>query len=265
MEELNYYIKGIADRLFISHSGTERDRIKLSITSLQTKLKRHFGNKIIAIVKFGSYTRGTILPRKYDLKSDIDIMIEFNTKDYPEMNPETYRRNLRKFADLYYPRSIVSLSLPSIVLELQNIKFDLVPAVKESSFFFIKTYIPDSGNEWQETDPNGFNDDLVQANKRYNNIVKPIIRLMKYWNASNNYPYESFVLEQIIADMNFSNDSYESGFFYAISNLPTYGGTVFFKNKVNTLQHNKDWVIEYLNRGEIEKAKMRLHKILPRV
>ncbi|WP_239774531.1 SMODS domain-containing nucleotidyltransferase [Tenacibaculum finnmarkense] len=263
MITINNYIKNIGDKLFISHNSTERTNINLSIDSIKKKLNYHFGNNISEIILFGSYTRGTILPRKYDTRSDIDIMVVFNTNDYNEKTPETYRNNLKKFADLKYPRSLVSKDLPSIVIELQKIKFDLVPAIISTSWFSSKTYIPNSGNEWQETDPNGFNNDLTQANQQYGNIVKPIIRLMKYWNTRNNSPYESFDLEQIISEMNFSRDNFESGFFYAIDQLPVAGRSTFLKNKVEILRTNKDWILEYLKRENTIKAKERLHKILP--
>ncbi len=88
---------------------------------------------------------------------------------------------------------------------------------------------------------------------------------MKYWNANNGKPYNSFELELIIAEMDFSEDNIESGFFYAIDNLPTFDKSDYAIGKINTLKKNKDWVIEYLERGNTEKAKQRLHKILPKI
>jgi predicted nucleotidyltransferase len=263
MATINNYIKNIADTLFISYGTTERTNIDLSIASIKRKLNDHFGNRITEIILFGSYARGTILPRKYDTNSDIDIMIVFNTNDFKEMMPETYRDNLKKFADLKYPRSLVTKSLPSIVVELQKIKFDLVPAVINTSWFLSTIYIPNRGSEWQETDPNGFTANLTNVNQQYGNIVKPIIRLMKYWNTRNGSPYESFELERIISEMNFNGDNFESGFLYAIDQLPISNRTVFLKNKVEVLRNNKDWIVEYLNKEDTVKAKERLHKILP--
>ena len=157
----------------------------------------------------------------------------------------------------------MSKDLPSIVVELQSIKFDLVPAVINSTWMSSTIYIPNSGNEWQETDPNGFNSDLTTANQQYGNIVKPIIRLMKYWNTRNGSPYDSFELEQIVSKMNFSGDNYEKGFFYAVDQLPTSWRTDSLKKKVEVLRNNKNWIVEYLNRENTIKAKEWLHKILP--
>lgn len=263
MASLNYYITKISQELFISHNSPERTSIDTSLNYLKANIKTYFGNQVNQVIAFGSYTRGTIIPRKYDSNSDVDLMIEFNISTYSEKTPETYRNNLKRFVDTKYPRSISNKDLPSIMLELSKIKFDLVPAIIYTSWLSSTIYIPKSGNEWQETDPKGFNTKLTESNQKYKNIVKPIIRLLKFWNHRNNYPYESYELEKIIADMNFSGDTIETGFYYAIDNLPTSWRTEFTKQKVQTLRNNKDWIIEYLNRDNIDKAKEAFHRIVP--
>ena len=89
MATINNYISNLTNTLFISHGSTERTNINSSITSIKRKLNAHFEDKISEIILFGSYSRGTILPRKYDTNSDIDIMIVFNTNDYNEKTAET--------------------------------------------------------------------------------------------------------------------------------------------------------------------------------
>lgn len=263
MANLNYYLTQISNTLYISYGSDERNGIDRSLNYLKSNIKTYFGTRVKSVTTFGSFTRGTIVPRAYDLNSDIDLLIEFNKTDYPERTPETYRNNLKAFANTKYPRSISNKDLPSIMLELSNIKFDLVPSIVEEGWFNSTTYIPKSGNEWQETDPKGFNDKLTEANKSYKNVVKPIVRLLKFWNCRANYPYASYELEQIIADMNFSGDTIESGFYYAIDNLPTSWRTESTKQKVSTLINNKNWILEHLKRENIDKAKETLHRILP--
>lgn len=263
MASLNYYITRITNKLFISYGSTERKSIDTSVGYLTTNLKNYFGNQIVEIILFGSYTRGTIIPRKYDLNSDVDIMVVFNNDLYPEKRPNTYRENLKRFVDLKYPRSISNKDLPSVMLILSKIKFDLVPAVKNNRWFSETLYIPKNQIEWQSTDPKGFNKELSDANQKYKNIVKPIIRLLKYWNHKNNYPYDSYELEQIISKMNFSGDNIETGFYYAIELLPTSRRSEFTKGKVKTLRNNKNWIIEYLERENITKAKECFHRIVP--
>jgi len=42
---------------------------------------------------------------------------------------------------------------------------------------------------------------LESANKNHRFLIKPTIRLVKYWNARNHYPFESFELEKWICNL----------------------------------------------------------------
>ncbi|MCP2775197.1 SMODS domain-containing nucleotidyltransferase, partial [Salmonella enterica] len=88
---------------------------------------------------------------------------------------------LRRFAELRYASSEVAQSHPTVALELNHIRFELVPALKS---WFSGLQIPAKGSDyqsWQDTDPNGFNEKLVNANQANANLIKPLVRIMKYW------------------------------------------------------------------------------------
>jgi hypothetical protein len=140
-----------------------------------------------------------------------------------------------------------------VVLELNKIKFDLVPSRIVNNYFSSSYQIPDKNGSWMSTDPSGFNTKLTEANTRYNSLVKPMVRLFKRWNANNGYPFSSYDLENLIADVDFSGDNYESGFLYAIKQFSTWGLGVSATQKVNTLQSNGEWIKEYLDRDNQEK------------
>ncbi|OJW34618.1 MAG: hypothetical protein BGO54_07765 [Sphingobacteriales bacterium 46-32] len=260
---LNNHLKRISSDLFIKYSSVEREKIDKSVNNIIDKLDEYFDDEIDEPILFGSYTRDTILPRRFDPNSDIDILIQFNTEDYDKLKPESYRSQLKRFAEENYPYSIVVKDHPSIVLELNHIKFDLVPAIFDKGIFYDSIEIPNKNGGWMETEPDKFNDDLKKVNTRYNSIVKPIIRLIKYWNASHGYPYFSFELETAIADMDFSNDNLESGFLYAIKKMPVDNLPDWAAKKVDVLKSDAKWVKEYLEREEISKAKKSLERILP--
>ena len=260
---LNNHLKRISTELFIKYSSVERQKIDRSVDNIIGKLDEYFDDEIDEPILFGSYTRDTILPRRFDPNSDIDILIQFNTKDYDKLKPESYRNQLKRFAEENYPSSIVVKDHPSIVLELNHIKFDLVPSIFDEGFFYDSIEIPAKNGGWMETEPDKFNDELTKANTRYNSIVKPIIRLIKYWNASHDYPYFSFELETAIADMDFNNNNFETGFLYAIKKLSTHNLPDWAAKKVEVLKSDAKWVKEYLELGEILKAKKSLERILP--
>jgi hypothetical protein len=133
------------------------------------------------------------LPRNFDEESDIDILVVFNYSEYT-YTPETYRNQLKRFAESRYSTSKVLKSHPSIVLEMNKIKFDLVPSRITGNYFYTTYQIPDKNGYWQNTDPKGFNEELTRVNTQYNYIVKPLIRVFKRWNSYNDYPYSSYEL-----------------------------------------------------------------------
>lgn len=194
------YLSNLANEMIIRDS--EKESINTSYRTLEQRINRYFGNEVIEVIKFGSYTRGTILPRKFDSNSDIDVMIVF--KNPVNYNPQTYLNYLKKFAEKNYYSSEIYQSHPTIVLELNHIKFELIPAKLE---LWQKYSIPKNTTEWMLTEPNSFNDTLIEANKNNLSKIKPIVRLVKYWNIQNGKNLNSFELERKIAD-NMRNSVY---------------------------------------------------------
>lgn len=190
------HLQSTAGRAILS--AGETSSIQTSITTIASRLDSHFGTGISSRFRFGSSIRGTILPRKIDEHSDIDYMVVFAKND---AKPQTYLDRLKRFADAYYSSSETKQSHPSIVLELNHIKFDLVPAVKT---IWDTLQIPNNAGDWQDTDPTGFSKQLEDANKRHNSLLKPTIRLLKYWNAQRGYPFESFGLEKWAAAIGYT-------------------------------------------------------------
>lgn len=265
---IDYYLSTLAKNYYLKNSSTEVAKIDISIASLRTNLQTYLGAKMNRSFVFGSYDRDTILPRSLDSKSDVDLMVVFNHTDF-ERTPETYRGWLHNFAIKYYQDrygSTVSKTNPTVTIKLNNIHYDLVPAKEETSIFnWSKTlYIPKLGGDWRSTNPNDVKHALVNANKQYNGIVRPIIRLMKAWNSNNGYPYDSYILERALTGMNFNRDNLERGFFYAIEQLPlSSSDSTSTKAKVESLKTNIKNVKYYLALDNMERAKHWLHRVLP--
>lgn len=185
--------------LVISHNETEREKINASLSQLEKILKDKLGNSIKEFIRFGSFTRNTILPRKYDPLSDVDLMVVFNTSSV-KLTPGTYRQKILDVVSNAYPQSVSKKDFPAVKLLLNHIMFDIVPAYTED--FWGKTYyIPDSRDGWRSTVPNDINDDLKSKNQSYgDNIVRGTIRLCKCWNAGAGYPFESYLMEKDIVN-----------------------------------------------------------------
>ena len=74
---VNSYLQNLASNLVLSHN--EKEKITTSNKTLKKRLGFYnFQENILEKNVFGSYTRETILPRKYDEKSD-KTYININT------------------------------------------------------------------------------------------------------------------------------------------------------------------------------------------
>ena len=261
MFSLNQLLKYIASQLIIKSGSDEHSKIENSINFIKRNLNSYFRDEIKGTQIFGSFIRSTNLSRKYDDYSDVDLLIIFNV-DSDRFLPETYINKLKKFAEKYYSNSITYKSHPTTVIELNHINFDLVPTFIDG-LLYDNVYIPDRYNRWQKTDPFVFSENLTVVNKKYGYIAKPIIRLMKLWNASCGHPFESFLLEQQISKMNFQNDNYESGFIYAVENINENFLSLQKKQKVSSLRNHVDYIIRYTNELNFDKMYEHMSKIFP--
>ncbi len=262
---IDNYLRTLASSYYLKNDSTEVEKISKSLANLLSNLDKELGVLIKRRFVFGSYDRDTILPRSIDSRSDVDIMVVFNHTEY-ERTPETYRAWLKNFADKYYKDrydSEVVKSFPTVTIKLNHIRYDLVPA-KETEYQYVTNtlYIPDGGSNWRTTDPNDVKKKLTEANTRYNNVVRPIIRLMKGWNSTNSYPFDSYDLEMNIIGMNFHGDNVQSGLIWAARYL-SIANTQTQNDKLASLQYNIGKMEESLNDNDLENAKRWLHRVFP--
>jgi len=192
---VNSYLEKIANAGVVR--GIEKDKIQTSLENLEYKAFFHFNDSLHDFIVFGSYKRGTMLPRKMDKNSDVDCMLVFPDDS---IRQQSYLDRLKKFVEGSYSRSEIKQSHPTIVLELGHIKFELVPAIKVWGGY----NIPDRNSilfEWQTVNPEGFAEDISEINKNSQYQLKPLIRVMKYWNAMRGYPFKSYKLEKQVMNI----------------------------------------------------------------
>lgn len=245
----------------------ERDSIQRSLATLQDRSSRHFGSDISRQIIFGSYSRNTILPRSMDANSDVDYMMVFANSS---ARPQTYLNRLRRFVEAYYTRSEISQSNPTIVLSLNHIKFELVPATEH---WFSGLQIPAKASDyedWTSTDPTGFNQQLSNTNQVHGNLIKPLIRIMKYWNARNRYPFDSYELEQDIVQHDFGlfglfMPKQLKDYFYDYAGQVNVGWSApqWKKDAVARLKRVIEEVKQLERDGYLETAEKRIKQLLP--
>ena len=201
---VNSYLMSLANHAIVRDK--EREKIRRSIATLEARLKNHFNLGLTSTVRidkqliFGSYTRGTNLPRDMDAQSDVDYMIVFNDGS---ARPQTYIDRLKRFAQSNYSSSEIRQSSPTVVLSLNHISFDLVPAIDTFLFGLQIPAKASSYEDWVSTNPDDINARMSEKNKENSNLIKPLARLAKYWNSKAGYPFESFELEKRILDHGF--------------------------------------------------------------
>lgn len=240
-------------------SGTEQTSINTSVTTLSGRISSWFDTNLISQFRFGSSTRDTILPRAMDEKSDIDYMIVL--KDDGRV-PQTYLDRMKKFAEKYYSTSEIKQSSPSIVLELNHIKFDLVPALDSWGGSY---KIPNGSGGWQDTNPNDFNSTLTQKNKDNQFLIKPTIRLAKYWNAQNGYVFDSFSLEKWIIGLSYWSCTNQKDYLFTVfDNLSvSYDWAQWRKDRVTRAKQIVQNVRDYEQKGMPVTAESEVKKLIP--
>lgn len=228
----NRLIAFAQQELVLGYNAPERNQITGSLDQLEKTLKDKLRPDVMEIIRFGSFTRNTILPRQHDSNSDVDLMVVFNTKN-AKYAPGTYREWLLRVLSTAYPNSISKKAFPAVKLELNHIMFDIVPAHTEEYVWKKYYYIPSTGDDWLETTPNDINEELSSKNQSYgNNIVRNVIRLCKHWNFGDRYPLESYVMEKDIINT----------FFWAGDNLYEK-----FKSVLDNIAGNRPGVRQALN------------------
>lgn len=259
----NKLVKFASKDLVLARLASEREKIDRSLSHLEDLLLSHFGSDIDEVLRFGSYTRNTILPRKYDAKSDVDLMIVFNS-DTGTFKPRTYRKWLADFLKTKYPNSLSKKDLPSVKLELNHIMFDIVPSIHSDDFLgYTYTYIPESDSEWMKTSPNDINNRLAKVNSRIgNNSLRNTIRLCKYFNSSSGYPFSSYEFEKEIIKFCYwnscNNENTFQLFYKVIKNK-----AINLSGVVQALNYIGKYDGSWFNEKNEEKQLLWLDKLLP--
>lgn len=253
---VNAYLEDLATRAIIRED--EKERIQISIDTITNRLENYdsYRNQINKILIFGSYKRRTIISRQFDDNSDIDIMVVFGKvingfaitpRNYQFQKPQFYLSYLKDFAESKYSRSEIYKSHPAVVLELNHIKFELVPAIIDD---WGKYKIPNNKifnnwlyQEWMDTNP----DDLY-GKLENNQTLRRLVRVAKIWNAKHGYIFTSYELEKWIVNQPFYFGNLAQHFYIFCNNLHLYNHQIkYLKDSFNyALQNDNSDYIKHL-------------------
>ncbi|MBI3519045.1 MAG: nucleotidyltransferase domain-containing protein [Bacteroidetes bacterium] len=258
------YLELLVEKLTLQPG--EGTRITGSVNKIKGKLEKWFENDGLKEVRaFGSYDRGTLISRLVDTNSDVDIMVIFDEKRWES---QTYLNKLKNFAEEHYPKAERYQDHPSIVIEDEKIKFELVPCIyKEETFFLEEKYlVPQRQNselEWIKTEPDYLKNKLNEFVNTKPTLIN-LILLFKYWNLCNSYLYKTFKIESFIINKFDYEEALDYNFFKLIDNL-NYSNTDNQNSLNKVLKKQKDRIELLLNNDMEEYALLEIQKILPKI
>jgi hypothetical protein len=160
-------------------------------------------NRIKASYLSGSYARDTAI-RPLD---DVDIIFvidpSFWTRGlaalFSRPDPEAVLKTFAGAIRYRYPVSSAYGQRRSVRLELFHLDIDCVPAIEESpGSDFI--WIPDrDADDWIKSSPKRHSAQAVAANQLNGGRLKPLIKLLKYWNGNlpSTANVRSFMIETL--------------------------------------------------------------------
>ncbi len=192
----------------------KKEKVNTSIEYLKGKMWSLFQEKLSTISVFGSYARNTFVDG--DEKSDVDILIVFKKNEF---QPQTYLNQIETFCKNHYPRSVIYPDHPTVVIEMDHIKFELVPAHYYSPD---AVKIPAPRNKelkWITTEPLNFKKKLAEKDKNNKALIVPLIRILKHWNYLNDKPFSSYELERSIVNQLYNCTTLRDYYFSAVSGL----------------------------------------------
>ena len=163
-----------------------------------------------------------------------------------------------------YSTSEIYQSHPTVVLELSNIKIEIVPAIKNAYDDYQIPAPSSSYTTWLTTRPNEFNSKVKDKNTSEKSQIRPLIRLMKYWNAKNGYIYSSYELENMIVTHSYFSCQNLWNYVYSFVNSLNYYNSVTWKaDKIKKIKDTCTYAYDLDNKGWPASAEVEIKKIFP--
>jgi hypothetical protein len=186
---------------------------------------------LLKVVVFGSYSRDTIINK--DEEADVDIVVIYKTR---EVQPDTYLKQIKTFCEDTYNRSKIYQDHPTIVIDMEHIKFEIVPSVYVSSGVVTIPAPKSKELRWVKTNPQELITKVQIKDKNNKNLILPVIRILKYWNTLNGRVFSSFQIERAIVDKIYTCSTIKECFSSAILAIDEIASGDKQKNIIKSLR-----------------------------
>lgn len=209
--------------------GFTKLKQNLEITTLQsaTVSKRQqdvravVDKKLTVLDSFltGSYMRSTMIAPLS--QADVDIFMVLHPDYYKADGHAALLDKVKAALKETYSTSAISRNGQAVTITFTDFKVDVVPAFKRKGGGYL---IPDSIlKRWIATDPKTHISVWSAANKKHNDCLVPLIKMIKAWNRAHSQLLHSFHLEAMILDIlqNVKIGDYPSGALYVFDKART--------------------------------------------
>lgn len=264
---MNKVVPGVAEHLAAVVrravvSNVDKGVMNVSLKTLMTRIGAEFDRFVVTrTAVFGSFTRDTLLPAAIDPETDVDVLVVFRERG---QKPAVYIEKLRQFAALHYPSSAIISGNGTLHLKLVHARVELVPALEGINGL----QIPGKGPlpAWVATDPEAAARELREKNAAHQGLILPLVRLARYWNALNDYPFASFELEQRVVGHRFAfvAKNLKAYFFDFMRSLPAAvtAGSVKAE-RIRVMRRTLEEIDQLLLGGKPEAALAKMEALLP--
>lgn len=170
----------------ISSAASHREEIR-------KRLNWEFDDGVVNLEPIGSFGNGTNV-RGY---SDADYLAWIKYDRCPENSVTLLNRVRQTLADRY-PATTVNVRTPSVAVRFagNRERVEIVPArFGRSAHEEIVYEIAAGAGDWMETSPAIHKAYVHRHHQRLNDLLKPLIRLVKLWNFAHDLGLSSFYLE----------------------------------------------------------------------
>jgi predicted nucleotidyltransferase len=219
----------------IELTQNQRDKIKASHKHLRESILQpldYVSNTFLT----GSYKKKTLI----NPANDIDVFVVLRGYTQYDIKPNTILDNLKKELQKTYPNTTIKQNKPCIVIEFQHVVFELTPAIEVESWSTHNSfYIPEmsKNNTWQSVEnPRVLESNLTEANKRLDQKLNPLIKMMKKCKIKNNLKTPSFEMEKMAINSLYSINGFRDGVQKLLEtyNWYRYDEIIKIKNKSDT-------------------------------
>jgi|GEM_PF-2806015 len=227
MNSLQHYTKELA--YAIVPQPLERAAIENFFDSVENALSNHFRFNIERCIQIGEFARETVLRHTIDKKSSIQLMILFQNDEYFE-NFSLMNKEIVKCISSSFSSSEEELRQLKIPMKFGTIQ--LVPAIVVDSDSGSNLYIASTSNaSWIQSNPLHFDENINNKNNATSFLLKPIIRLLKYWNCTHGRYFSTETIELFVANRISTSDSLHTELLRILEQLP-----VLLKENVQSIR-----------------------------